>query len=189
MYYEHLAAADVSRWFVDVISRQAQVLIHRDLSAADYAARAADTGHLAARSRVSAGLPGGHGISDINLIKPGTGGPPACCCAAPPGLSSCARVTPVKWPTCACWQKTSILPVVEDPSLPYQAVSLIKSSPMAKITTLGASLYVPATHKNLAQIASGDLRSVIFCTEDALNSSELPAALANLQAVLPPIAQ
>jgi len=56
---------------------------------------------------------------------------------------------------------------------------------MAKITTLGASLYVPATHKNLAQIASGDLRSVIFCTEDALNSSELPAALANLQAVLP----
>ena len=32
---------------------------------------------------------------------------------------------------------------------------------MAKITTPGASLYVPATHKNLAQIASGDLRSVI----------------------------
>lgn len=56
---------------------------------------------------------------------------------------------------------------------------------MAKITTLGASLYVPATHKNLAQIAAGDMRSVIFCTEDAINSAELSAALLNLQAILP----
>ncbi|MEY4590508.1 MAG: hypothetical protein RL497_2584, partial [Pseudomonadota bacterium] len=56
---------------------------------------------------------------------------------------------------------------------------------MANITTLGASLYVPATHKNLGQIAVSDLRSVIFCTEDAIRHTELPEALSNLRAVLP----
>jgi citrate lyase beta subunit len=60
---------------------------------------------------------------------------------------------------------------------------------MANITTLGASLYVPATHKNLAQIAMGDLRSVIFCTEDAISAADLPAALANLRAALPLLPQ
>ncbi len=57
---------------------------------------------------------------------------------------------------------------------------------MAKI--LGASLYVPATHKDLQQIADGellgDLRSVIFCTEDAVAESELSYALFSLSLVL-----
>lgn len=53
---------------------------------------------------------------------------------------------------------------------------------------LGASLYVPATHKDLQMIADGvllgQLRSVIFCTEDAVSDVELDDALLNLSQVL-----
>jgi citrate lyase beta subunit len=53
---------------------------------------------------------------------------------------------------------------------------------------IGASLYVPATHKDLQQIADGELlgnlRSIIFCTEDAVADSELGVALFNLALVL-----
>ncbi|TWI63562.1 citrate lyase beta subunit [Pseudoduganella lurida] len=53
---------------------------------------------------------------------------------------------------------------------------------------IGASLYVPATHKDLPAIASGarlpSLRSVIFCTEDAVAARDLAIALANLAATL-----
>jgi citrate lyase beta subunit len=49
---------------------------------------------------------------------------------------------------------------------------------------LGASLYVPCTHPDLALIAEGGkypfLRSVIFCTEDAVSERDLPDALDNL---------
>ncbi len=49
---------------------------------------------------------------------------------------------------------------------------------------IGASLYVPATHKYLLDIANGArmaaLRSVIFCTEDAVAERELEHALACL---------
>jgi citrate lyase beta subunit len=53
---------------------------------------------------------------------------------------------------------------------------------------LGASLYVPATHKHLLAIANGDkmrhLRSVIFCTEDAIAERDLSYALFNLSLAL-----
>lgn len=53
---------------------------------------------------------------------------------------------------------------------------------------VGASLYVPATHKHLLAIANGgriaSLRSVIFCTEDAVAERELEGALVRLAAVL-----
>lgn len=59
---------------------------------------------------------------------------------------------------------------------------------MARVKTLGATLYVPATHKALQQIADGEalehLRSVIFCTEDAVADSELSYSLFNLSLVL-----
>lgn len=59
---------------------------------------------------------------------------------------------------------------------------------MANKKMLGASLYVPATHKDLQQIADGELlgylRSVIFCTEDAITDSELSYSLFNLSLVL-----
>lgn len=55
---------------------------------------------------------------------------------------------------------------------------------MVEKKMLGASLYVPATHKDLQKIALGELlgevRSLIFCTEDAVADSELHFALVNL---------
>ncbi|MFC0251548.1 HpcH/HpaI aldolase/citrate lyase family protein [Massilia consociata] len=56
------------------------------------------------------------------------------------------------------------------------------------VKPMGASLYVPANHKNLAQIANGDklpqARSLIFCTEDAVAERELSWSLFNLSVVL-----
>ncbi len=52
---------------------------------------------------------------------------------------------------------------------------------------LGASLYVPATHPDLVAIGRGQkfpLRSLIYCTEDAVGLSELPYALHNLATAL-----
>ncbi|MBK1721658.1 HpcH/HpaI aldolase/citrate lyase family protein [Thiocystis violacea] len=53
---------------------------------------------------------------------------------------------------------------------------------------LGASLYVPVTHKDVLPIANGtkwpELRSVIFCTEDAVAAKALGAGLDNLRACL-----
>ena len=53
---------------------------------------------------------------------------------------------------------------------------------------LGASLYVPVTHKDVLPIANGtkwpELRSVIFCTEDAVSAQALGAGLNNLRTCL-----
>ena len=53
---------------------------------------------------------------------------------------------------------------------------------------LGGSLYVPATHKDLLSIANGlrwpELRSVIFCTEDAVAPAALEFGLENLKTCL-----
>ena len=53
---------------------------------------------------------------------------------------------------------------------------------------LGASLYVPATRGDLVEIANRrrfpELRSVIFCTEDAIGPADVPQAIANLQQLL-----
>ena len=53
---------------------------------------------------------------------------------------------------------------------------------------LGASLYVPATRNDLIAIANGEkqseLRSIIFCTEDAVGQHDLPEALDNLKKCL-----
>jgi citrate lyase beta subunit len=54
--------------------------------------------------------------------------------------------------------------------------------------SMGASLYVPANHKDLLQIANGEklpqARSLIFCTEDAVADRDLSWALFNLSVVL-----
>ena len=56
------------------------------------------------------------------------------------------------------------------------------------VKSMGASLYVPATHKDLRAIANGDkplrARSLIFCTEDAVAEKELSYALFNLSVAL-----
>ena len=58
---------------------------------------------------------------------------------------------------------------------------------------LGAVLYVPAIHPQLIQIALGEklgrVRSLIYCTEDAVRPDDLPWALEQLQEflhILPP---
>ena len=59
---------------------------------------------------------------------------------------------------------------------------------MPNADNLGASLYVPATHPKLCAIAAGQklaqLRSLIFCTEDAVHARDLQSALANLALAL-----
>ena len=57
---------------------------------------------------------------------------------------------------------------------------------MAK--SMGASLYVPANHKHLMEVADGErmtnVRSLIFCTEDSVSDKDLSWALFNLSVVL-----
>jgi citrate lyase beta subunit len=49
---------------------------------------------------------------------------------------------------------------------------------------LGATLYTPATHKDIKRIASGDkfptLRSVVFCLEDAIKDDEVQSGVKNI---------
>lgn len=56
------------------------------------------------------------------------------------------------------------------------------------VKSIGASLYVPANHKDLGSIANGDklpgARSLIFCLEDAIADRELSWSLFNLSVVL-----
>ncbi len=58
----------------------------------------------------------------------------------------------------------------------------------ARFLELGASLYVPATRPDLAALANRRkypfLRSVIFCTEDAVAEKDVPRALSNLEHML-----
>ena len=67
-----------------------------------------------------------------------------------------------------------------------------ESPPALSAVKLGATLYVPASRPDLAAIASGrkapGLRSVIFCTEDAVHERDLEQALASLAALLPELA-
>ncbi len=64
-----------------------------------------------------------------------------------------------------------------------------EAQPALSAMRLGASLYVPATRPDLAAIAHGwklpGLRSVIFCTEDAVQERDLEQALAHLAMLLP----
>jgi citrate lyase beta subunit len=56
------------------------------------------------------------------------------------------------------------------------------------VKSMGASLYIPANHKHLMEVADGDrlghARSLIFCTEDAVADADLSWALFNLSVVL-----
>jgi len=69
------------------------------------------------------------------------------------------------------------------------APSHAESAPALSPTRLGASLYVPANRPDLAMIAHGQkplpVRSLIFCTEDALHERDLEPALNRLAALLP----
>jgi citrate lyase beta subunit len=59
---------------------------------------------------------------------------------------------------------------------------------MLEPTNLGASLYVPVTHPDLASIAASEklteVRSIIFCTEDAVAPRDLATGMFNLAKAL-----
>lgn len=59
---------------------------------------------------------------------------------------------------------------------------------MVNNNSMGASLYVPASHKDLLAIANGEklsnVRSIILCTEDAVSDRGLSLALFNLSLTL-----
>lgn len=52
------------------------------------------------------------------------------------------------------------------------------------VNKLGATLYVPGTHRELLNIANAqkynNLKSVVFCTEDSIKKSDLEHALSNI---------
>ena len=56
------------------------------------------------------------------------------------------------------------------------------------VKSMGASLYIPANHKHLMDLADGarlgHARSLIFCTEDSVADADLSWALFNLSVVL-----
>lgn len=58
---------------------------------------------------------------------------------------------------------------------------------------LGATLYMPATRDDLAEIIFEakipSLRSLVICLEDAISEKHISYALANLQAILKPLSQ
>lgn len=73
--------------------------------------------------------------------------------------------------------------------LPPHEESSHEPRPALSALRLGASLYVPASRADLAEIAGGRkfpaLRSVIFCTEDAVHERDMEQALAHLAGLLP----
>jgi len=75
-----------------------------------------------------------------------------------------------------------LIPFFKQPELP---VTMKNLSPLR----LGATLYMPATRTDILAHANGEklpfLRSMIFCTEDAVRIDELEDALQNLKHALP----
>jgi len=74
-------------------------------------------------------------------------------------------------------------------------VTTLHAAPAARVldaAALGATLYIPATRGDLGALASGarypQLRSLVFCVEDAVHLRDVPAALANLRALLAELA-
>lgn len=129
VYYEALAGADVSRWFVDLIYSRALARAP-DLSPALWAERAADHAQVAARSQqFLQDTQKTYGVRDINLIKPGIGEATRVLLRRAPRL---ILLRDSKGPEVAHLRLLAAdkaVPIIEDPTLPYQAVSLIKSSP------------------------------------------------------------
>jgi citrate lyase beta subunit len=59
---------------------------------------------------------------------------------------------------------------------------------MIKAIALGAVMYMPALRPDLSMVASGwkyrNLRTVVFCTEDAVLERDMPLAMANIEQAL-----
>lgn len=124
VYYEAFAPHDRSRQFVDAVTAAALALDGADLPHA-----ALDRAAAAATSRAClAQLQQEYGVVDVNLIKPGIGE------ATRVLLRRVPRLLLVRDPASADVRHLTLLaqeknvPVIIDQSLPYQAVSLIRSA-------------------------------------------------------------
>ena len=124
IYYEAFAPHDRSRQFVDAVTAAALALDGADLPHA-----ALDRAAAAATSRAClAQLQQEYGVVDVNLIKPGIGE------ATRVLLRRVPRLLLVRDPASADVRHLTLLaqeknvPLIIDRSLPYQAVSLIRSA-------------------------------------------------------------
>lgn len=130
VYYEHLAAADVSRWFVDLICQQAMALCAQRPEPAAWAALAPNTAAVAASSRLfMQQLQAQFAIADINLIKPGIGEATRVLLRRAPRLLLLRDVNALEVAHLRLLAQEQQVPIQADTQMPYHAVSLIKSSP------------------------------------------------------------
>lgn len=130
VYYQHLAGADVSTWFVDFICQQAQKLLSSQPDPAYWAALAPNTKVVAARSRqFIQQLQQTFSIADSNLIKPGIGEATRVLLRRAPRLLLLRDATATEVTHLRLLAQDLNVPIQEDNQMPYHAVSLIKSSP------------------------------------------------------------
>ncbi|HEY6530278.1 MAG TPA: cysteine protease StiP family protein [Cellvibrionaceae bacterium] len=130
VYYSHLAAADVSQWFVDLITDLALDQCAQGLSPHQLATQAVNTEQLAASAQAFLqATQATFAINDINLIKPGIGEATRVLLRRVPRLLIVRDLAAQEVAHLRVLAAEKSVPVLEDAHLPYQAVSLIKSSP------------------------------------------------------------
>jgi hypothetical protein len=130
VYYSHLGSADVSRWFVDLITDLALEQSTRGLSPHQFAAQAVNTAQLALSSQeFLRATQVAYAINDVNLIKPGIGEATRVLLRRAPRLLLLRDIRAPEVAHLRLLAAEKSVPVLEDVHLPYQAVSLIKSSP------------------------------------------------------------
>ena len=178
---------DRSRWFIEQIEEVSSSLtptVTKLKSTPDlFRTRRQYLNHLKAE----------HGIEDENFVKPGIGEATRVLLRRTPALVILRDLTDPDTEHLRVLAEEKNVPVEQDSATPYKAVSLIRRPRMTSTIrandalALGASLYVPATHPDLVMVGRGQkfpLRSLIYCTEDAVGLRDLPYALRNLARTL-----
>ena len=78
--------------------------------------------------------------------------------------------------------------MVNQQSMQYRSALANNSCTFADYLGLGASLYIPASRKDLTQCVNSppisSLRSVIFCLEDAIAHHQVPQAISHIEQML-----
>lgn len=129
VYYEQFAPHDHSRSFVDAVMAAALAQVDDGVDTAALPVQVPERAAAAATSRAClARLQAAHAVSDVNLIKPGIGEATRVLLRRVPRLLLVrdAGAPDVRHLVLLAQEKN--VPVVTDPALPYQAVSLIRSA-------------------------------------------------------------
>jgi hypothetical protein len=130
VYYTHLAPADVSLWFVDEITATALALYKQNgwrepaeqNNTPPENTPTEDAAHFLHRTQTE------YAIADINLIKPGLGEATRVLLRRAPRLLLLRDANAPEVAHLRHLAAEKCVPIKEDPRLPYQAVSLIRSS-------------------------------------------------------------